>query len=320
MGEESLYKRIDQTLKGRRPENPDLLRELLKLAEKHQAPFPLMDEFEAAINGEQSAKERVTQRGDWEAFCLGMASRGEKLSPPYAHILAIEKACKKPHQLIYEGKFIEAAQFLVSDQLMSRFLWPDAVEIIKATPDFEKLLPLRASIAIETYLSAIAAWDAYSGLPNSQVVDILPDPQKPNCNPTKLFFDWLKDKIGAKSLSAIFNDKRLSALSIDMITLKRWSSGRHHPDSNSLRPLVTALFDEAEAQSIWARYAGSKYLNFIGYIAQEASQKAESLIGTGMEKDLSPWPELPFKYTSFASWCQDRYPYWYRYHKENMPN
>jgi hypothetical protein len=262
--------------------------------------------------------------GNMGSFSQGVNNNDlSTLTPRSAHILAIEQACAEPFRLVNQGRLTEASQLLLADSLMQRFFWPEAIDIFNYHTEAQQLVPLQASISIEVLLSDLAACDAEYGpslfeTKESLMADILPTPERLDCNPTKLFFDWLKKQTGARSIDAMLNDKRCEGLEVDLVTLKRWSSGKHLPNPHLLQNLADAFFGKADQPAVWVRYWGAKYLNFIGYIAQECSQRAENLIATGIENSCRPWPNLPFGHTSFESWCHTRYLYWHEYHKAHI--
>jgi len=313
MGEASLYKMYDQTMKGKRQPGPELISKISAILPTQ---YPIAEDLNAAINGDELAQTRMDQIGLWESYLIGISNGDEQmLSPRDAFILSVERACAEPAYLVSQGKISEAAKLLLKNPLMRNYFWPEAVPIFNSKSDAKQLLPLQLSIAHEVFLSGLAAMDAGLETPDSQLLDVLPHPQKPGCNPTKLFFIWLKSQIGAKSIQSILDDKRAKDLKIDLVTLKRWSSGRHHPDIAWLTPVVHAFFEEAVHQRVWVRYLGSRYLNFIGYIAQLFSDATHNLNEKEMGESVAPWPNLPFGHKSFESWCQARYIYWYDHHK-----
>lgn len=313
LGQGSLYKRLDQVKKDIRPISSGLIDDLIE--QMSTSTSPIKDVFRAAHNGDDSARFAVDQLGYWEAFLMGAYDVENNLPSRNAHLLAIERACANPQVLVNSGHFIEAVQLLSHDQLMSNFLWPEAITIFKSVCKDTQLLPLRASISLEVLLSYLAAWDVDLRMPESQLIDILPTPNMPGCNPDKLLFKWLRTKIGAKSINSILDDKRAYDLSIDAATLKRWSSGKHHPSHDHWEEIIAAFIDESDNQQAWFRYWGATYLNLIGYFSQSIYQKTENLAGSVNGNSLLPWPYFPFGHISIESWCQARYLYWYDYHK-----
>lgn len=315
MGQESLYKRFDQVKKSTRPISSGLIDGLIDLISTSSSPIKYA--FNAAHNGDDSAKANVDRLGSWEVFLMGASDVEKNLHPRDAYLLAIERACAAPQVLVNNGHFHEAAQLLSNDSLMRKFLWPEAIAIFKSVSKEAQLLPLRASISLEVLLSYVAAWDADIGMSEAQLIDILPTQDMPGCNPQKLLFKWLKKKIGVKSINSILKDERACNLSIDAATLKRWSSGTHHPSSDCWEEIIAAFIDKSDYQQAWFQYWGTKYISLIGYLWQNGLQKAENLAGTLHDQSLLPWPYFPFGHTSIESWCQARYLYWYGYHQTN---
>ena len=318
IAEESLYKRLERTMQGKQAAKLSLVEDLLGKMPQH----PALDDLRAAARGDEIAQVRLDSQGPWETFAKAATITEGAYSAKAAHFIAIERACAEPQRAIKQGDFSLATEQLINDPLMSRFLWPEALVILRGCSKKTGLLSLQASGCIEVLLSALAAWDteiekSYGREADSRFSCILPCPQNPGKNGTSLFFGWLKERVGATSISGLLSHRKATELSLDLGTLKRWSSGSHHPDPVWLRLLVLAFFGDANDKEVWTRYWAAKYLNFIGFIAQQCSGRARQFIGTQSEKILAPWPVFPFGYTSFDTWCQARYPYWLEYHRQN---
>ncbi len=298
---ESLHKRLTQTLKFKRPVNAGLLDEIFEMLPQH----PLKDDIQAAIHGDIYAQERMDKIGAWECFLTGLFKDEKQFTLRVLHLIEIERACTEPSKLVCQGRIKEAFELLSANSLMCRFFWPEAKQIFKTAINPTSLLPLQASILLEVLLSDLAAYDVGLGKPTSQVIDVLPSAEESYITPTKLFFHWLIERIGAKSMGALLDDKRAEYLSMDIVTLKRWSSGVHHPAQDVLEKIVDRFFDnDDDKNAVWARYWSAKYLNLMGYISQVCRNETRA-----------PWPNLPFGHDSFGAWCQDRYFYWYSYHQ-----
>ncbi|WP_454741362.1 hypothetical protein [Cupriavidus necator] len=212
---------------------------------------------------------------------------------------------------------VEAVEQLSADPLMSRFLWPEASAIFQRAKDAKGLAPLQASLVMELHISCITAWDVELGTKSSTgdsfICDVLPGADLSGRNPTALLFRWLMREAGCKSIAALHAHPKASGISLDMLTLKRWSSGSHHPSVTWLRLLVGALFEDADYLPAWARYWGAKHLNMLGFLSQRLSAIACRL-GADAEQ-YRPWPSYPFGHNSYGAWVQARYPYWLDYHR-----
>lgn len=318
LGQGSLFKRLDQVKRGIRPISSGLISDLIDHIPTPTSPIANL--FRSAHNGDVLSKVAVDQLGLWEALLIGAYGVEDNIPSPNAHLLAIERACADSLVLVNAGHFHEAVQLLSDDPLMCRFLWPEAITIARTAAKDSQLLSLRASIALEVLLSYVAAWDVDLGMPESQLIDMLPALNMPGCNPDKLLFKWLKIKIGAKSIDSILDDERAHNLSIDTATLKRWSSGKHHPSPEQWEEIIAVFMGKSDYPQAKIRYLGATYLNFIGYFSQRILQSTMNQAGTINSDCLLPWPYFPFGHASIESWCQARYLDWYDYHKIKAGN
>ncbi len=316
IGDESLYKRFERTMRGTQAANISLVRDLLGRLPADAANF---QEMRAAADGDVQAQQHMQAMGIWEAYFRGAFGEKEQLTLHRRHILEIERASTEPHNLVRQGRLAEAMEHLASDPLMTRFFWPEATAIFNRAAYEKQLVPLQASLAMEVHLSCLVAWDVELQLgecstTGSLLRDVLPSAESPGCNPTSLFFRWLKREVAAKSMQSFLEHPKARGLSLDIVTLKRWSRGSHHPSVTWLRPLVGAFFGDADYAPAWSRYWGAKHLNMLGYLAQQLSERVAAVQGTGQESALLPWPAFPFGYTSFEEWGQARCGYWLAYH------
>lgn len=219
-----------------------------------------------------------------------------------------------PQQLIEQGNFPQAAEVLAKSEYLSLFLWPEALSLIKSAQNIDALLPLQASVALEVQLSISAGMDVEANESESAGQCVMPSAAQPGCNPTKLFFEYLKKASGASTIRELAEHKGLAGQPLEMATLKRWSAGSHHPDRVWLRPIIKAIWGDADYAAAWNRYWAAKHLNYIGYFAQLISKRAQKYAGTENELLLLPWPKYPFGYDCFEDWVEVRYPFWLSYH------
>ena len=318
LGDESLYKRFERTMKGAQAANIGLIRDLLG---RLPADAANLAEMRAAADGDVQAQQRMQAMGIWEAYFKGGIGEEEQLTLHRTHILEIERASAEPHNLVRQGRLAEAMEHLARDPLTTRFFWPEAKTIFNHAANERQLVPLQASLAIEVHLSCLVAWDVELQLDGcsttgSLLRDVLPSTESPGCNPTSLFFRWLKREVGASSMKALLEHPKARGLSLDIVTLKRWSRGSHHPSITWLRPLMRAFFGDAEYAPAWSRYWGAKHLNMLGFLAQQLSERTAAAKGAEQRSALLPWPAFPFGYTSFEEWGQARYGYWLAYHQQ----
>jgi len=311
---EKNFKRWERILSGKLQATPALLTDMIKALPSEN---PLTKELGAAAAGDEEAAKRLSDMGSWEACLFGMSTEGKSLTACQQFIVSIERACRRPQQLLEQGSFTDAASMLASDELLSLFLWPEALSVVETAKTRNALLPLRASAALEVHLSILAAMDAQSG-PQSVVRSVLPSGAQPGCNPTKLFFRYLREEVGVSTIQGLVDHKQLKSLSLDITTLKRWSAGTHHPDRTWLTPIVQGLWGDANYAPVWERYWAAKYLNYLGYISQTVSERAQKLVGTNTERAAKPWPNYPFGHSCFEEWVGTRYPIWFRYHQRRL--
>ncbi len=275
LGGEALYKRYERFIKGAHPASVSMFHDLLDKIPA--AASTSLSELKAALEGDVAAQAHVNAMGLWECFFRG-AHGSEQPPRHHVHILALERACAPAQRLVLDNKMLEAVEQLSTDPLMSRFLWPEASAIFRRARDTAGLVLLQASLAIELHLSCIAAWDVElctkRSTGDSFICDVLPGADLSGRNPTALLFRWLMREAGCKSITALHAHPKANGLSLDMVTLKRWSSGSHHPSVTWLRLLVGALFDDADYLPAWARYWGAKHLNMLGFLAQHLSAMA----------------------------------------------
>lgn len=309
---EKFYKKWERVSAGKQPAKQSMLFEMMASLSPEN---PWRSELAAAVAGNQQANQRLTQMGLWEAYLQG-ASKGKPLSARQQYICSIERASRLPQQLIEQGAFSQAAEVLAKDEYLSLFLWPEALNLIDSAQNIDALLPLNASVALEVLLSILAGMDVEADESASAGQCVMPSAVQPGCNPTKLFFEYLKRESRASTMRELAEHKGLAGQPLEMATLKRWSAGTHHPDPVWLRPIIKAIWGDADYAAAWDRYWAAKYLNYIGYLAQLISGRAQKYVGTDTELLLYPWPKYPFGYDCFEDWVEVRYPFWLSYHRQ----
>lgn len=312
---DSFYKQWERLSKGKGRVSPTWGKAVL---DRLPPDSPITDEFRVALNGNTDLHNRKEQRGLWELFFLGAGEDLNRLSGRGALLLSIEQASHEPTRLIRDGAIDEAVETMCADPVLGLFLWPEVVDAMGRCKAAEKFLPAQAAVACEVLLSYVAATDAELATSDeSTLACLLPGEHAPGKNPTSLFFGYLRETVGAKSLRDFFNHPKAKTLALDMATLKRWSAGSHCPDLVWLRALLHAFFGDSSFPPVLNRYWGARYLSLIGYFSQILAERAKKLpTASGAPSPLSPWPSYPFGYSSCESWIQSRYPYWFKYHLE----
>lgn len=311
--DEALFKKWERVSKGRQRASLNFGHEFLN---RLQADAPIVGEMRAAFEGDVSAQRRIGDIGPWESFFLGAGEELSRMSGRGRLFVAIERASREPMSLIRGGAFTKAIEVMRADPVISIFLWPDVVEAMEQCTTEKQLLPAQAAIATEILLSYVAAADAeLASADESIFTSLLPGEHAPGKNPTSLFFEYLRNAIGANSLRAFLDHPKAKKLSLDMSTIKRWSAGTHCPDLVWLRPVLKAFFSDASYSPIVNRYWGARYFSLIGYLAQTIVTKVQKQpVMSEQTMALRPWPNYPFGYSSCESWMQSRYPYWFEYH------
>lgn len=325
MGKESLYKSLDRSAKLKIPWSARLSDELVGLL-----PPSIQADMRAMLGGDESVAQRRGIVGVWSYYFNVFESLENQ--PLHAHeqlTVDIERACVEAAELCNEGRFAEATRLLANDPLMRNFLWPAALEAIAAASSFKRLLPARASVALEVRLSILACWDvqlqiAAGEIEKSNFAFLLPSPHQSGKNSVSLFFRWLLKKAGASTIKALSEDVRLISLSLDLGTLGAWSRGTNSPKWPYLKTISDALFGADETDETQRMYWAATYLNFIGYYVEFLSNAANKVAGTCAADALAPWPTLPFGHCSVESWFHNRYQYWLEFHgsecRKNMGN
>lgn len=311
--DDAFYKKWERVSKGKQHATSNFGLEFL---DRLPVEIPILGEMRAAFNGDVSARCRMENIGPWELFFLGSGEELLNMSGRGRLLVAIERACCEPTRLISAGAISEAVAVMRADPVISLFLWPEVIEVMEECKSAKQLPPAQAAIATEVLLSYVAAADAeLASADESIFACLMPGEQAPGKNPTSLFFAYLRDAIGAKSLQALLDHPKAEKLSLDMATLKRWSAGSHYPDPVWLRPVLQAFFSDASYAPITNRYWGARYFSLIGYFAQTVATRAQQQpVMSEQALAFRPWPSYPFGYSNCESWMQSRYPYWFDYH------
>lgn len=319
MFDNALHKRWERITTGKQDANARLVIDLL---DRLPAEHPFSVEIRAACDGDVSAQKRIEEMGHWESFFLGSGEDFLDMSAHEKLLLTIERASHTPMTLIRAGAIREAVALMRADPVISLYLWPEVIEVMEEAKSPQELLPAQVAIATEVLLSNVAVEDAELALGDeSTFAALLPGEHAPGKNPTSLFFAYLREAIGVKSLRALLEHPKANKLSIDMTTLKRWSAGSHVPDIVWLRPILKAFFGDASYKPALHRYWATKNLNLIGYLAQTVAARARVQPAmTEQALALQPWPNYPFGHANCESWMQSRYRYWFDHHlKQKQP-
>jgi len=277
----------------------------------------------AALNGDVDAQAYYEKIGIWESFMMGHTSSEDEWPQQLKFLIAIERTTDKSWKLFHQQQYNEAVSLLMKNPLVDLLLWPEAIDILKNGSSLDVLIPLRSLIAIEMVLSLLAGLDAdvchSLSRSDSLVLDVLPTSQTGNKNPTSLFFKWIKTQIGLPTISAILKTEKASELELDESLLKRWSNGSHMPSKQALTDFLKSFFDDPGAKDIWMRHYGTKCLTFIGYQIRHMQTITNAAAKTdALKQALRPWPDMPFGFKTIEAWFENRYPFWFEYHKKQI--
>lgn len=79
---------------------------------------------------------------------------------------------------------------------------------------------------------------------------------------------------------------------------------------------VSSVFQhEYLLRLLWA----ARYLTLLGFVTENLlAGIARHVDAPGAAELFAPWPTFPYGQSSFQSWCQQRYPFWYRYHQGRL--
>ncbi|MBP6018373.1 MAG: hypothetical protein KA735_02685 [Burkholderiaceae bacterium] len=330
-GHESLFKRFDAVSKGRKKPAPDVVAALLQeMVEAFGFPDDVRAIFSEGIEAElalatHTKNERAMisiehQIGEYGAFFWGLNHNTGRLasSLDQSFLIDVETASALAHQHLMQEAYPQAYEAIVNNELLKRFIWPDVMVAMKNAATQTRYVFLRALVAVEVHLAHLVIMDhSYETdcLANdtNALMSVWPTLDKPFKNPTALLFDWTKAKSGVRTISAFYDHPKLTTIKMEMVTLKRWSSGSHQPDREWLETLVAALFGDKAYKPFWHRYYMALAVNFIGYVHQSMTMRINDCLTESERAVIAPWPQLPHGYSDFATWGRERYPAWRKY-------
>lgn len=311
---EAFAKKMDRVLSQETKATPKHVAELLKLKD---FPEKIRQEFQAAVfEGNTEAHEAIERSGMWKLLARSHELQGISLGTHVPFILEVERALDEPEKLATAGKFAELAETLTGHPLLSRFMWPDALQAIASATSAKTLLPAQASVMLEVQLSILVAQDL-SSAHDAALPDILPGVAYENGNPTQLFFRYLLRESRCHSISELSdklssnwaNQRNNSQDPPDHTSmLARWSAGTHHPNTDTVFAISRSIWGTEAYEPAWKRFHFANRLNFMGHLAEKlvALESSSAL--------LRPWPDYPFGHATFEKWAAARYAYWHAFH------
>lgn len=321
LGKESLFKSIESAVKHESSPSEkiqaDLVNTINSLSVKDQ-PNLKVKELIGAMLEPASATTEIREMGFWESYLLGR----DKLQIHQQFILEIEQKCKPVSFEISRGGFQKAWFYLNNDPLLKNFLWPSVKSAYKRVSTIQELAPIQLAIALEVQLSVLASIDVSlmsdkTDLETSLFIQLLPTEEY---SPTAKFFHWLKQLLEARTIDEWVNHEQILPFfdddELDVSTVKRWSSGTFHPSHKLINRLASAIYPSGGSEPLIARDWASRYINALGYLAQQCSERAESAIAGSKNESRKwqPWPIFPFGFSTFHEWIINRYPIWLEFH------
>ena len=321
LGKESLFKRIESAVKHESSPSEkiqaDLVNTINTLCAKDQSSLKVKDFIGAMIDPASSTTE-IREMGFWESYLLGR----DRLEVHQQFILEIERKCTPVSFEISRGRFQKALFYLNNDPLLKNFLWPSFKSAYKRVSTIQQFGPIQLAIALEVQLSVLASIDVSlmadkTDLEESLFIQLLPNDTH---SPTANFFHWLKQLLNAKTIDEWVNHKKILPFfddnELDVSTVKRWSCGAFHPSHKLINRLALAIYPIDGSEPLIARDWATRYINALGYLAQQCSERAESeSLGSEIERrKWAPWPNFPFGFPTFEKWIMHRYPIWLEFH------
>ena len=310
-GYESQYKAQEKIQSGVAIDREKYLKKMKELHAQFQLPedpSPLLLEYLAAPdNPDAVVSKELAQLSSWGAYFLGY----DQLESHHQHILDIEQRSYDAHQLFSHGHSQAATEALLTDPVMSAFLWPEAVSALRNMPKLTQgsQHPVQLAVALEVHLSILASLDAQLPGSTSWFQTLLPTVKQ---NVTAKLFQWMKGEY--RTIGDWLDRPEFVELvgsgELDAATAKRWSAGRTHPSHAKIKAIVQALYANGEEVPLLARDFAARLLNLLIYHALDNQTAAQVNPGSPWQ----PWPALPFGYPDIESWLQARYPFWYQHY------
>jgi hypothetical protein len=103
---------------------------------------------------------------------------------------------------------------------------------------------------------------------------------------------------------------------MDVVRLKRWSSGAHQPRNEWLDRVALGLWGNAGHPPFQMRLAFAQQVNVLGYFSQLLRSRFPQAQTASQVRELYPWPNFPHDHTDFSSWGRSRYPFWREYARD----
>lgn len=330
LGKESLVKSFEyHRRRGQPPPDKlcDALLEVLPAGSGIREAF--QSALDAARGGDQAALSLLVARGRWATFMDGFHKEApiEEYSYANRYLVALEASLVEPVRLIREQDFLGATRAMKGDELTAPLLSPEMSHALAAVTSQQRLGPVQWAITLETALSHLAAWsvgieEGRSDTAGCDISALLDGPGGRRGIPGAQFYRVLMRATQQESMMGLVN--RLSdphgspCVQLSVETLKRWSAGMTLPEEELIQRIAKKCCPDQEERLrrlLWA----ARYLTMLGFVTESRLADMARYADAPWAAELfAPWPTFPFGCDSFQSWCQQRYPFWYRYHQGRL--
>lgn len=287
-----------------------------ELATLRPGVFDVFPDMQLARNGDGDAQERLNQMTDFELVNRGRGRQHADLKPHQAYLEEVGAADLELVRQLKGGDMAGALAHMTAHPVLRHLLWPAAEAVIREASHVDELIPLFAAMALDVHLGWMAAWDTdrarEQGSPWSSLGCLLPSAQQPGRNPTSLFFDELKRRLGARSAVQVLKRVPAPRSGLDQATLDRWSAGTRLPDNTTLQVILRAYGLDQPDELLYSQLACSRHVHMLGHLAQRLQVKARE---AAQPHRFWPWPAYAFEFPDFESWAAHRYPFWLDFHR-----
>ncbi|AQT49110.1 hypothetical protein QZM48_29760 [Burkholderia orbicola] len=311
------YRRCVRLLKSAVPHQERRAQKLIdELAARWPEFFDCIPDLKLARNGDGAAQVRLDQMSCFEVLNRGRGLQRADLKPHQVYLEDVGAADLALVLRLQNGDMGGALALMAAHPILRRLLWPGAESAIRKAAHVNELIPLFGAMALDVHLGWMAAWDVgrvrEQDWSSSCFYMLLPSAGLPGRNPTTLFFDELKRRLGASGATEIFNRIPAESGLDDISTLDRWSNGTRLPDAETLKVILGAYGLDQPDELLYAQLGCSRHIHMLGHLAQRLQAKARE---AAEPQRFWPWPAYPFEFPDFESWASNRYPFWLNFHR-----
>lgn len=285
--------------------------------------------LDSARGGDETALNLLVARGVWATFFDGFYKGASIEECFYAnrYVVALEAALVEPVRLIREQDFLGVTRAMSSDELTAPLLSPEMSYALAAVTSQQRLGPVQWAITLETALSHLAAWsvsieERRGDTAGGDISALFDGPGGRRGIPGPQFYRVLMRATKQSSMMRLVNrlsDTRDSpSVPLAVETLKRWSAGMTLPEEDLIQRIAKKCCPDDEERLLRLLWA-TRYLTLLGFVTEDLLTRMARHVETpGAAELFAPWPTFPYGQSSFQSWCQQRYPFWYRYHQGQL--